>query len=298
MVAPPPLEDRWLSDTPLLGFDGRPHRHRLGLRRLDPGDWLDPDRRATAQIELKRRLAGTAPADVLLEPESPAAAHAAEELERSIVVAQGSRAERSGTGAGASDAVGSGDDRAIVRCGLRTQEDWCLMLREDTWRLRAAFVCFPSRWVLAEKIGATVAEIHDPVPGYRQQLDGLVELALDRLRPERPAWRLNWNIWDDPRLFQPVEDPDACRWPLPAGREVGERLVLRIERQTLRRLSDDAVAFGIRVHQRRLSSLVEQPNAVDLLAATLGGLSGSPAGAKKLGRLEEPLRDWTGALRS
>ncbi len=287
MVEPPPLEDRWLSDTPLLGFDGRPHRHRLGLRRLDPEDWLDPDQRATAQIGLKRRLVSDAPAAVLLEPQSPAAAHAAEELERSIVAAQRSRAERSG----------SGDDRAIIRCGLRTQEDWCLMLREDTWRLRAAFVCFPSRWVLAEKVGATVAEIHDPVPGYREQLDGLVERALDRLRPERSVWRLNWNIWDDPRLFQPVEDADAPRWALPAGREVGERLVLRIERQTLRRLSEDAVAFGIRVHQRRLSSLIEQPHAVELLAATLDGLTGSPAGSKKLGRLEGPTRRWVEDVR-
>ena len=287
-----------MSDTPLLGFDGRPHRHRLGLRHLDHDDWLDPDRRASAQIGLKRGLIERAPAAVLLEPQSPAAAGAVERLERSIIAAQLRSPAGAGTGRGDRDADGLDDDRALVRCGLRTQEDWCLMLREDTWRLRAAFVCFPSRWVLAEKVGATVAEIHDPVPGYREQLDGLVERALDRLRPGRSAWRLNWNIWDDPRLHQPMEDPDAHRWPLPAAGEVGERLVLRLERQTLRRLSDDAVAFGIRVHQRRLSSLVDQPDALDLLAATLDGLAGSAAGAKKLGRTDGPVHDWVDALRS
>lgn len=275
-----------MSDAPHLGFDGREHRHRMGMRRVEPGAWLEPDRNEVPQLQLKQRLVAERPADVLCDAGTPEVRAAAVRLAELVADAQGRSV---------AEVVGGDDTSAtavLASLAGATQEDWCLMLREDTWRLRGACVCFPSRWVLAEKVGGTVAEIHDPVPRYEDQLGGLVEQAMDRLRAEQPVWRLNWNIWDDPRLFQPRADPEAEAWPLPRGAEVADRTFLRVERQTLRRIGEDAIAFSIRVHQRPLAALRHQPGALELLAATLDGMAASPSARKKLGRLYEPIDAW------
>lgn len=287
----PPVQPEWCSDAPHLGMDGRPHRHRMGLRRLDLAEWLEPDANAPAQLALKSELLEERPDEVLHDAGTEASRRAVLDLAR--LLAQDPR--RPGPAPPTDDDHRTED--VLRACALATQEDWCLMVREDDWRLRAACVCFPSRWVLAEKVGATVAEIHDPVPRYDEQLRGLVEAAMDRLTPERPVWRVNWNLWDDPRLFQPTEDPDAATWPLPVGDEVGERVVLRVERQTLRRLPGGDVAFGIRVHQRPLRTLVDQDGALDLLHDTLVGFEASPSEDKKLGRLADPIREWVASVR-
>lgn len=289
--AAPRLRAEWCSDAPYLGMDGRTHRHRMGMRAMEPDRWLEPDHHAAAQLELKARLLQERPDEVLHDAGSATAHRAVLDLAR--LLAEDDR--RPGPAPAVDERSGTAE--LLTACALATQEDWCLMVREDVWRLRAACVCFPSRWVLAEKVGGTIAEIHGPVPRYDEQLGGLVESALDRLRPERPVWRLNWNLWDDPRLFQPREDPGAGRWPLPEGDEVGDRVVLRVERQTLRRLPHGDVAFGIRVHQRPLRELVDQDGALDLLHDTLVGLADSPSGDKKLGRLAGPIRDWLDLVR-
>lgn len=267
-------------------MDGRPHRHRMGLRVLDPADWLEPDRHAAEQLALKAELLDEVPEAVLHDSDTPAARQAVVDLARLLA----NDPRRPGP-APPTDGDRTTDE-LLRACALAAQEDWCLMVREDEWRLRAACVCFPSRWVLAEKVGASVAAIHGPVPRYDDELRGLVEARLDRLQPERPVWRLNWNIWDDARLFQPIVDPAAGDWDLPVGAQVGERVVLRVERQTLRVLPGGAVAFGIRVHQRPLRTLLDQPGAIEVLQATLAGLAGSPSGEKKLGRLFGPVLEW------
>jgi len=167
------------------------------------------------------------------------------------------------------------------------------MVREDTWCLRAACVCFPSRWVLADKVGGSVAAIHQPVPRYDNDLGGLVESFFDRL-DDRTVWRTNWNLWDDPRLSQPWANENTPQFDLPSADEVPERVFLRVERQTVRRLTDDAVAFSIRVHQRPLGRLAEQAGALDLLRSTLSGPVGDVLVPKKLGRLAPAVRTWLG----
>jgi hypothetical protein len=65
-----------------------------------------------------------------------------------------------------------------------------------------------------------------------------------------------------------------------------------VERQTLRRVTDDAIAFSIRVHQRPLSALAGQAGAIALLRSTLGGPEGAALTPKKLGRLAPPVLTW------
>lgn len=46
--------------------------------------------------------------------------------------------------------------------------------------------------MLASRIGRTVREIHAPVSAYDDPLADAVDRFMDRLRVDRPMWRLNW----------------------------------------------------------------------------------------------------------
>ena len=274
-VEAPAADPRSFSDFTHLGFDGASVRHRMGLRPLT-GAWLEPDQHRDWQLDLKRSLLADDRSAYLLEPSSAAAADGVAALVEHL------------------SAEGVDAAPTIEGCGTATQEDWCVMVREDTWRLSAACVCFPSQWALTAKAGGTVAEIHAPVPGYEQDLGGLVESFFDRLGDDRTVWRTNWNLWDDPRLAQPWSEADAPEFDPPAVDEVPERVFLRVERQTVRRLTPDAVAFSIRVHQRPLGHLETQPGALDLLRSTLSGPVGEVLVSKKVGRLGPSVVAWLG----
>jgi hypothetical protein len=105
------------------------------------------------------------------------------------------------------------------------------------------------------------------VPGYLAELAERVDRYLARLRPGVIGHRRNWSVHDSPALFAPVA-PDRST-PLPAA-EVGERLWLRSERQTLRRLPvTGAVLFTIRVQQAPLAALARRPDVAGRLAARI-----------------------------
>lgn len=275
----PEADPRSFSAAAHLGFDEADVRHRMGLRRA-AGVWLETDGHADWQRALKASLLAADRDAFVLEPQTGAAAEGVARLAELLSAEPGAAGPVAPT---------------VDACGRATQEDWCVMVREDTWRLRAACVCFPGRWVLADKAGGTVAEIHDPVPRYAADLGGRVETFMDRLGPDRVVERVNWNLWDDPRLSQPWTNDDAPTFDLPVAAEVGGRVFLRVERQTLRRLTDDAVAFAIRVHQRPLSHLAGQPGALASLREVLGGPVGAAVAPKKLGRLAGPVREWLAA---
>ncbi len=271
-----------LSVAAHLGFEGSTGRHRMALRPMASDAWLEPDANREWQLAEKARLLAEDRARYVLDPMTPVADAAATQLAERL-------AEHLAAEMGASLVDGAS---AIERCGRSTQEDWCLMIREDTWRLRAACLCFPSRWVLAEKAGGTIAEIHAPVPRYDTELGGLVESFSDRLRRDRSMWRTNWNLWDDPRLSQPFTEADSVRFDPPSADEVGERAFLRVERQGLHRLADDAIAFTIRVHQRPIAWLVDQPGAIDALRSALTGGGAASLAEKKLGHLGPAILTW------
>ncbi len=120
------------------------------------------------------------------------------------------------------------------------QEDLCVLVRSDAWRLQAACVCFPSRWNLASKLGTTLDDIHGPVPIYDVELSRPTNAFFERLKPDRSFWRLNWTLIDSPVLHQPTS---ARRSP---HGELADWF-FRVERQTLRRLPvSGAVVFTIR----------------------------------------------------
>jgi hypothetical protein len=155
--------------------------------------------------------------------------------------------------------------------GRLVQEDWCLMLaRTEGYYLGAASLSFPLHWRLQDKLGKAIALIHDPVPGYAQQLTHPVNIYFNRLPVENPGYRFNWSITTTPELFLGFHRTPQIEPAEITPEQAGERLWIRVERQTLRKLPhSQAVLFGIRTHRYPLAILQQYPLASQGLLKTL-----------------------------
>jgi hypothetical protein len=205
----------------------------MGLRPLELANWLEFDDHYVQEMALKNELLENSYAEVVAI--DPLGALASAELLDEV------RANMKEYHADVPCSP-AGNDDPIVMASRLVQEDLCVLVREDAWRLRAACVCFPSRWNLASKLGATLDGIHDPVPGYQDHLSSPTNSFFDRLKPERSFWRLNWTLLDSPDLFQPASVRRAPSGDL-------DQWFFRVERQTLRRLPESgAVVFTIRTY--------------------------------------------------
>lgn len=235
----------------------------MGLRPLEEVHWLEVDDRRDEELALKSRLLSEMPASVVAtQPEGHAPS---EELYDEVLRWLTTYGPRSG------DVAPLGGDHPVVAAARLVQEDLCVLVRDDVWRLRAACVCFPSRWSLATKIGRSLDDIHAPVPGYRDVLSRPTTGVFDRLRSERSFWRLNWTVLDDPALFQ----PSAARSPNAATVQDVTQWYFRVERQTIRRLAaTGAIVFTIRNYVCPVTELAGQPEFLEHLRA---GIEGAPA---------------------
>jgi hypothetical protein len=193
-------------------------------------------------------------------------------------------------------ALHSGPPLAII--GRLVQEDFCLLQKRDgAYLLTAAVLCFPSHWSLAEKLGKPLIAIHAPVPGYVEELAAPVARLFDTLQPEKPVQRLNWSLVDTDALFLP---PAHRTEPVRLDKEdVAERVRLRVERQTLRRLPDSrAVVFGIRTHVTPLDRAIDTKEAAEALLARLHELPGPMQAYKNLLQVKPALLAFLAARRA
>jgi hypothetical protein len=262
--------------------EARPWRMIMGLRPLDPTRWLEVDHLRATELGLKAQLLADRHDRVVaaLPGTTEAGAEVLEmvlsHLDRHHPGLVGGRPpllhERS-----TASTVDTTDLHPLDAAARVVQEDLCLMVEGNgAWVLGAASVCFPSRWDLAGKLGQDLWGIHRPVPGYPETIGGPTEAFFDRLRAERPVWRLNWTLIDDPALHQPdpaarTGGPPATRPGHRAGASPDPELSFRVERQTLRRLErTGAVLFTIRTYVTPLEELIRtHPEVVHALRATL-----------------------------
>ena len=178
--------------------------------------------------------------------------------------------------------------------GRLVQEDLCLIQnRDDGPVFTAAVVCFPSRWRLLDKIGKPLAAVHGPVPLYANRLARPVDRIMRHLKPGHIVSRLNWSLLDDPALFQP-----GGKWRTESDSSItadnaGDRVFLRVERQTLRRLpATGAVLFGIRVHVYPLYQVIDRPDRSAALAAAVRSLPAEIRHYKSLLPFQTALLAW------
>lgn len=262
----------------LYPFLEPPYRMTLGLMPLDPAQWILVDDDFAADLAEKRRLLAERHAEVF------AATPGAEPGSREVLLRLAGHLAARHPGLyrreadklhrltdGAAFDLASAALHPLDLAGRLVQEDLCLMRPEgESWVLAAASLCFPTRWRLADKIGRPLAPIHAPVPGFAATLGTPVERFFHRLGPGRGVWRANWGLIDDPALFQPTghfrTDPAAGI----NAENVGDKLWLRVERQTLLRLPESGdILFTIRILREPLARTASDPARARRMAELL-----------------------------
>jgi hypothetical protein len=164
---------------------------------------------------------------------------------------------------------------------------------DGAYALVGAFLCFPMRWRLAEKLGRPLRAIHGPVPGFAERLGSPADRFFATIDAARPVWRANWSLTDDPALFQ----PHGRGKPISVtAADAGERLFLRVERQTLRRLpASGQVLFTIRSFVKRLDEALERADQARAMAARVREMPEAVARYKNILGIREPLLAWLDA---
>jgi dimethylamine monooxygenase subunit A len=156
------------------------------------------------------------------------------------------------------------------------QEDLLIMLppnkQHKEWWLAAGSLAFPSRWSLKNKFRKTMDAIHAPVPFYKDELKVPTNNFFDQMPCDSIFARRNWSLHDSPSLRQ-TEAQSIIKNTDINAKNAGERLWLRVERQTLRKLKvTDAILFTIRVHIRPLKEIAEFDGVAKRLNKVLSDL--------------------------
>ncbi|WP_202358010.1 heme-dependent oxidative N-demethylase family protein [Mesorhizobium sp. 113-3-3] len=261
-------------------YDGSSKLFNIGLKPLDPANWIEVDGHLLPYLAEKRRLYAEIPERVFVEEDGTRDAQrevldllAAYLPERFPDTHRRADAGIEVVGAANHPALPSGlADAPLVAASLLVQEDLILMRRDDSgWRLAAGSLCFPSSWSLTEKFGKPLQQIHEPVPGFgpgtrpaeliNRMFDGLQGQAVERF---------NWSIQADNALYHPLSNVEridrATNRPtrFPDG-DVKAHAFIRVERQTLRKLpSSRDILFTIRIHLDPLAVLARHPDRATL----------------------------------
>ncbi|PRY90178.1 heme-dependent oxidative N-demethylase family protein [Donghicola tyrosinivorans] len=240
-----------MQDQPILHksipFEAQPSLP--GIQPLKDGDWLWVDEVYAAQMALRDQLIANQPEAV--HHMSDEASEAAREL---LALALDELRKKDGFIV-AEEQVTRPDGRKIsldwsvplLTLGQISQADYCILQKpesSDEHILTAAILCFPSSWMLSEKAGRPLTDIHIPVPQYDAELAKRVQRLFDGVQVGRPLWRANTLWHSNPTLHQPKSKLKPRR-PEDAG-----AAYRRSERQVIFRLPESgAVVFSIHTFQ-------------------------------------------------
>jgi hypothetical protein len=178
----------------------------------------------------------------------------------------------------------------IELASLLVQEDLVIMKPDqDIFYLEAASLCAPTRWSLKEKFRQSLSAIHKEVPGYQEKIDSRVSNIFKNLPSKKIFERFNWSIFDSPELFQPISNKSRVE----ITNIDPEKLFLRVERQTIRRLENSqCILFMVRVHVDHISAILNSQRAILDLVKALENLEDDMKVYKVIKPFEENLLNW------
>ncbi|MGN6467281.1 MAG: heme-dependent oxidative N-demethylase family protein [Rhizobiaceae bacterium] len=263
-------------------YDGSSKPFTIGLKPLDPAEWIEVDGHLEAYLSEKDRLEAEHGSSIFVaESGTEDAQHEVLSLLIDYLPARFPDIYRRagdtmhiGPSGRTIDLSGHGEP-ALKMAARLVQEDLVLMRRsEEGWRLAAASLSFPSSWSLAEKFGKPLRDIHRPVPqfGPGTRSDDLIERMFDRLQGQAVV-RYNWSLQPDPDLYKPLsafQRTDRADKALPRfpGLDPAAAAFIRVERQTLRKLPVSAdVLFTIRIHLDPMAALRAHPDRARIAAS-------------------------------
>ena len=233
-----------------------PYDFAIGLRTIPEEAWLEG---GAAEAGRKTTLLNTEPDCVWGE----------------IPCSQAGQSEVLSLVEAATGRKGDPSLRPLWAAGLLCADDLCLMEKTDgAWRLTAASLCSPTFFTVAEALGKSLDDLHGPVPAFAQRFLPRVARMFDALSPGPVLERSNWTVTASGEAYLPASAPvRASLQDVPLD-QAGERLFLRVERQTLRKLPQTgAVLFTIRAWRNPLNALKDDPVRLAAFAAAWRGAS-------------------------
>lgn len=254
-------------------YDGSSKPFTIGLKQLNPLEWISIDDDLVRYLAEKDRLAAELRDQVIVsELGSEPGQKEVVELLVDFLVANNPQIYEQREGmvrilpAGREVNPENPNFPPIHNAARLVQEDLVLMRKGETgWRLAAASLCFPSAWKLLEKFGKPIHEIHAPVPGFQEgtRNASLIERMFDNLQPAQPVVRWNWSLYGDDKLYHPVPDHGMKRRF--GDKQEPENIHFRLERQTLRKLPQTGdILFTIRIFIDPLEALERHADAAGL----------------------------------
>jgi hypothetical protein len=289
-----------------LPFADGQWRMNLGLKALNLPEWIDIDQHFVEELALKDQLLKNQYSDVFASiPSSQASQQEVLDLLLSHLLdyfpqyyqQQGTTIENLCTGQ--IWQIVDFEAAPLDLAGRLVQEDLLLLQPSASgYILAAASLCFPLRWRLSEKIGRNLTQIHAPVPGYQEKLKNPVDSLFERLKFEHPSWRMNWSIVDTPELFLPPSSNQDLE-AIINQENVRDKLFLRRERQTLRRLRQSQdILFTIHSYVDPLKNLENDPPLAAKLAQAIQQIPTEMQSYKNLLPIREALLGYLHQVRT
>lgn len=241
---------------PIRPWEEERTRRLPGLNPIAPGEWLLVDDAYASQMAHRRELMAIK-GDVvhrLSDQARPAATELLDLVLEELLGIGGFTVKTDHVICPDGVRVQINRDDPLRTAGALVQEDLVIMEKiEDEHVLTGAVLCFPASWSLSQKFMKPMTRIHVPVPEYTEEIARRVQRLFDGIQVERPIWRANALIYNDPELHQPRTEEER-RGPVDPGKKW-----VRVERQGMRRLvTSRAVIFSIHtfvVPESRLTEL-------------------------------------------
>jgi hypothetical protein len=149
----------------------------------------------------------------------------------------------------------------IANLSLQVADDLCLMETDGAQRLIAASVCSPSYWNVQQKIGLSMAAIHQPVNTLQTKIGDQIQRFIQQAPLMTPFERSNWFVHGDRERLHLSAEGNIAGPP--------EQWFLRSERETLCRFSDGFLLFTINVRFAPIRDISQHPKALADLKTSL-----------------------------
>ncbi|KAI1329455.1 hypothetical protein F5Y16DRAFT_98996 [Xylariaceae sp. FL0255] len=152
-------------------------------------------------------------------------------------------------------------------------EDFAITLRDPVtgyYSFRAGIICSALGWNVDTKIGKELHEIHEVVPDYKEKMQFSMDRYFSKMPVNKPIQRGSWGVEVDEPLYMPPGDPhEAYRSYQDASLTI-QRINLRVDWQTLRRLPlSGAIVFNFKALFTPLEEFRTEPYVPSLVLKVL-----------------------------
>lgn len=218
------------------------------MKPIDPANWLTPDTEADVWLPQKHALMANRRNEVFFCEEG--ASRAASEASQLVFDHV--------------DAEVQTDNQfeTMFECASAlVSDDLCVMTDQgEAFCLSVASLCTPTFWSLADKAGQPLSGLHSPVPGGDPKLAARIYRIFRSLQSDMVLERFNWTVQLDGERFTPSSEPMKRELASLSAEQAANRLFLRVERQTIRKLPETgAVLFTIRICVDPLPPILKGP---------------------------------------